>query len=120
MEAYRGLAILTTNLRNAIDAAFLRRLRFVVAFPFPDAAQRAAIWRRVFPAQTPTDGLDAGCPRPPQRWRAARSATSRSHAAFLAAEADAPVRMAHVRQAARDVYAQLEKPLTDRELAGWS
>ena len=49
MEAYRGLAILTTNMKSALDPAFLRRLRFVVQFPFPDAAQRAEIWRRVFP-----------------------------------------------------------------------
>ena len=41
MEAYRGLAILTTNLKSALDPAFLRRLRFVVEFPFPDAEQRA-------------------------------------------------------------------------------
>ena len=40
MESYRGLAILTTNLRSNVDHAFLRRLRFVVQFPFPDAAQR--------------------------------------------------------------------------------
>src|SRR5204862_5706096 len=46
MEAYRGLAVLTTNLKNSLDTAFLRRLRFVVTFPFPDPAQRAAIWRR--------------------------------------------------------------------------
>ena len=42
MEAYRGLAILTTNLKTALDTAFLRRLRFVVQFPFPDAAQRGS------------------------------------------------------------------------------
>ena len=58
VEAYRGLAILTTNLKSAIDSAFLRRLRFVVQFPFPDVAQRAEIWRRVFPKETPTEGLD--------------------------------------------------------------
>ena len=50
MEAYRGLAILATNMKSALDPAFLRRIRFVVQFPFPDAAQRAEIWRRVFPA----------------------------------------------------------------------
>jgi ATPase family associated with various cellular activities (AAA)/Winged helix domain, variant len=58
MESYRGLAILTTNMKNALDASFLRRLRFVVQFPFPDAAMRAEIWRRVIPAETPVDGLD--------------------------------------------------------------
>ncbi len=54
MEAYRGLAILTTNLKGALDPAFQRRLRFVVHFPFPDAPQREAIWRGIFPAATPT------------------------------------------------------------------
>src|SRR5689334_24301841 len=37
MEAYRGLAILTTNLKSALDSSFQRRLRFIVNFPFPDA-----------------------------------------------------------------------------------
>ena len=59
MEAYRGLAILATNLKDALDPAFLRRLRFVVQFPFPDQAHRAEIWRRIFPAQTPTERLEA-------------------------------------------------------------
>src|SRR5690606_18851712 len=53
MEAYRGLAILTTNQKTALDVAFLRRIRFIVQFPFPDAGQRAGIWSRVFPAETP-------------------------------------------------------------------
>ena len=35
MEAYRGLAILATNMKSALDTAFLRRLRFIVRFPFP-------------------------------------------------------------------------------------
>ena len=58
MEAYRGLAILTTNMKQALDPAFLRRIRFIVQFPFPDAPQRSEIWRRIFPAHTPTEGLD--------------------------------------------------------------
>ena len=53
MEAYRGLAVLATNLKNSVDTAFLRRIRFVVNFPFPDAPQRAEIWRRAFPGEDP-------------------------------------------------------------------
>ncbi len=53
IESYRGLAILTTNLKSSLDNAFLRRLRFVVNFPFPDEAARAALWRRQFPRQAP-------------------------------------------------------------------
>src|SRR5256885_3026585 len=58
MEAYRGLAVLTTNLKGAVDNAFMRRLRFIVQFPFPDALHRAEIWKRIFPRQTPTQDLN--------------------------------------------------------------
>ena len=58
MEAYQGLAILTTNLRSPLDPSFQRRLRFTINFPFPDAAQREAIWRSAFPQATPTRALD--------------------------------------------------------------
>ena len=43
MEAYSGLAILTTNTKEALDAAFLCRIRFVVEFPFPDAVNGAVV-----------------------------------------------------------------------------
>ncbi|HME31291.1 MAG TPA: ATP-binding protein [Terriglobales bacterium] len=119
MEAYRGLAILTTNRKDALDQAFLRRIRFVVEFPFPEAAQRAEIWRRVFPRQTPTEGLRID--------RLARLTAAGGHihniaigAAFLAADAGEPVRMSHLLAAARSEFAKLERPLTDSEVAGWA
>jgi hypothetical protein len=118
MEAYRGLAILTTNMRGALDTAFLRRIRFIVQFPFPDAVQRASIWENIFPASTPTENLDMN--------KLARLNVAGGnirnialHAAFLAAHADEPVRMVHLLQAARSEYAKLEKPLTDSEIGGW-
>jgi ATP-dependent 26S proteasome regulatory subunit len=118
METYRGLAVLTTNQRSALDPAFVRRLRFIVEFPFPDAAMRAEIWRRVFPAATPTAGVDA---RKLARLNVA-GGNIRSialNAAFLAADADEPVGMAHLVRAARTEYAKLEKPLTESETVDW-
>jgi SpoVK/Ycf46/Vps4 family AAA+-type ATPase len=118
MESYRGLAILTTNQKNALDPAFLRRLRFVVQFPFPDPEQRAEIWRRVFPAATPASGLDAVLLG---RLNVA-GGNIRSialNAAFLAADASESVAMAHLLRAARSEYAKLEKPLGDSEIRGW-
>lgn len=119
MEAYRGLAILTTNLKSAVDSAFLRRLRFVIEFPFPDATHRAEIWRRIFPAETPTKDLDVA--------RLARLSIPGGnirnialHAAFLAADAGSDVTMVHLARAARSEYAKLEKPLTEAEIGGWS
>src|SRR5204863_5398739 len=53
LEAYNGLAILATNLKSALDTAFLRRLRFVVNFPFPGISERKLMWQKVFPTDTP-------------------------------------------------------------------
>jgi hypothetical protein len=58
LESYRGLAILASNMKSALDPAFLRRLRFVVNFPFPASAERKAIWERAFPPGAPTASLD--------------------------------------------------------------
>jgi ATP-dependent 26S proteasome regulatory subunit len=112
------LAILTTNMKEALDVAFLRRLRFIIQFPFPDASQREEIWRSVFPAATPTEGLDA-------RKLAQLNITGGSvrnialNAAFIAADRNEPVRMTHLLRAAQNEYNKLEKPLTESEIRGW-
>ncbi len=117
MESYRGLAILTTNLRSNVDRAFLRRLRFVLQFPFPGVAERAEIWRRTFPPAVPLDGIDAG--------RLARLTVSGGSirsialsAAFAAAEDGTAVTPSHVLRAARVEYAKAERTLTDSETDG--
>jgi SpoVK/Ycf46/Vps4 family AAA+-type ATPase len=119
MESYRGLAVLTTNMKSVLDTAFLRRLRFVVQFPFPDAEQRAHIWRRVFPDQTPTEGLDhAKLSRLSVAGGNIRNIAIQ--AAFLAAHAGEPVRMRHLLAAARAEYAKLEKTMADSECRDWT
>jgi hypothetical protein len=114
MEAYRGLAILATNRKAALDPAFLRRLRFLVHFPFPGPAERAAIWRRVFPAAVPRDELDYE--------RLARlNLTGGSihnvalNAAFLAAAAGSPVTMALLLDAARTELRKLDRPISEAD-----
>lgn len=51
MERFKGLAILATNRKKDLDEAFLRRLRYIVDFPLPDAAERRKIWQQVIPAE---------------------------------------------------------------------
>jgi hypothetical protein len=58
IEAFEGFTIVTTNLRHAIDPAFLRRFRFIVDFPMPSAHERLRIWQRAFPAAAPLDEVD--------------------------------------------------------------
>jgi hypothetical protein len=118
MEAYQGLAILTSNLKTNLDQAFLRRLRFIVPFPFPDEEARSQIWRRMFPAQTPTQGLDFA--RLGQLKVAGGNIYNIAlNTAFLAAQENQPVTMAHIEQAAQQDYLKLEKLLTLEELKGW-
>lgn len=118
MEEYRGLAILTTNMKEALDSAFLRRIRFIVQFPFPDLAAREEIWRRIFPSQTPTEGL-AMLKLARLNVAGGNIRNIALNAAFLAADANEPVRMNHLLRAARTEYAKIEKPLTDAETGGW-
>jgi len=119
MESYRGLAVLTTNQRAALDPAFLRRLRFVLQFPFPDAAQREAIWRGVFPAAMPRATIDyarlAKLPLPGGHIR-----NIALNAAFFAAAEDQAVTMAHLAQAAHLEAAKHERPLTEAQTRGWA
>ncbi len=108
-------------MKSALDTAFLRRIRFIVQFPFPDAAQRGEIWRRIFPASTPTEGLDITR----LAWLNITGGGGNIrnialNAAFLAADADEPVRMVHLLRATRGEYAKLEKSLTEAEIGGWA
>ncbi len=118
MESYPGMAILTTNLQSNLDPAFMRRLRFVTQFPMPDVPHRAEIWRRIFPANTPTEGLNAE--------RLAQLNTPGGNiriialnAAFIAADAAEPVQMKHILRATQTEYEKLGKSLTSVEIAGW-
>ena len=59
MEGYAGAVILATNYRRNIDDAFVRRLDFVIDFPFPEAEDRKRIWRLLLPEEAPlADDLD--------------------------------------------------------------
>jgi SpoVK/Ycf46/Vps4 family AAA+-type ATPase len=114
MESYGGLAVLATNMKSALDPAFMRRLRFIVNFEFPSAAERKTIWQKVFPSETPTSELDFD--------RLARlNATGADitnialNAAFIAASARTPVTMSLILEAARIEFRKLERPINEAD-----
>ena len=120
VDAFRGLAVLTTNRRSMLDPAFLRRIRFVVEFPFPDAAQRSAIWRRTLPE------IESAVHAPLDFDRLGRLSVAGGDirniamtAAVISAERSEPLGMAHLLRAARIECAKLEKGLSEAEVAGW-
>jgi len=118
LEAYSGLCILTTNMRDNIDDAFLRRLRFIVDFRFPNLAERRAIWMRIFPDAQPREQLDYD--KLAQLNLAGGSIRNIAlGAAFLAADRGCAVSMAEILQAAQLEYDKVGRQMTDAERAGW-
>ena len=115
IETYRGLAILASNVRTALDNAFTRRLRFIVEFPFPGIEQRREIWRKVFPDATPlADTLDY------DRLAQLNLTGGNIHnvalnAAFLAAEQGSAVTMPLLLHAARTEFQKLDRPLKESD-----
>ncbi len=114
MEAYRGLAILATNMKSALDQAFVRRLRFIVNFPFPAAPERRRIWEKVFPVETPKEGLDY------ERLGRFNLTGGSIHSialnsAFLAAGTGTSVTMKQVLEATRSEFRKLERSVNEAD-----
>ncbi|MCI0345580.1 MAG: ATP-binding protein, partial [Chloroflexi bacterium] len=118
MEDYGGLAILATNRRAALDPAFLRRLRFVIEFPFPGQDERRRIWERVFPPAAALDDVDNGS-LSRLEVTGGNIRTIAVNAAFLAAADARPIGMSHVMRAAAREYAKLSKPVSNAEFGTW-
>jgi len=118
IEAYRGLAILTSNLRANLDTAFLRRITFFVSFPFPDQTLRRSIWERIFPAAMPAENLDY-VKLSRLNLAGGNIRNIALNAAYIAADLDQPVRMEHLLTAARRECVKIDRPLTATETGGW-
>jgi len=53
LERFDGIVLLTTNLKENIDEAFLRRILFQIPFPFPDVEERTQLWDLLIPDEAP-------------------------------------------------------------------
>jgi len=119
MEEFEGLAILTTNVRQNLDTAFLRRLRFVIEFPRPDAQARESIWRQCLPEEShclSTDELRLLARKVELSGGHIRQVTLR--AAFAAAAGGSLIGMRHVTPAMNAELAKLGLPAVNLEPAG--
>lgn len=119
LERTPAPVVLTTNLKDALDPAFLRRLLIVIDFPFPAEAERAEIWRSVYPPRAPVaDDLD------PQRLARVTAtggtiANIARRGAYLAAGEPAAIGMGHLLEATRRELRKAGRDLTPEELSAW-
>jgi SpoVK/Ycf46/Vps4 family AAA+-type ATPase len=116
MEEYEGVTLLTTNLRQNLDEAFTRRIRFIVEFPFPEADYRLQIWRRIWPKQTPL-AADVDLEGMARQFKLAGGNIRNIAlaAAFLAAENSQCVTMKHLLQATKREFQKMGRLIGEEE-----
>jgi hypothetical protein len=114
MEAFGGLAILATNMKSALDAAFMRRLRFIVNFPVPTTVERRLIWEKAFPEEVPTEDIDFDR-LSRQNLTGGNIHSIALNASFLAAGAGTPVTMPVVLEAVRTELRKMERPINEAD-----
>lgn len=110
VEEYEGVIILSSNMSNNIDSAFLRRMQTSIDFPFPDEHNRLRIWRNIFPPETPL-AADIDFDFLARKFKIAGGNIKNVAlaAAFRAAENGGVVRMEHVILGMKREYQKLDK-----------
>ncbi|MBL8901340.1 MAG: ATP-binding protein [Planctomycetes bacterium] len=122
MEDFAGVTILATNLRRNLDDAFVRRIRFIVDFPAPDAMQRRKLWRRSLPSGAPLAG-DVDLEFLAQRFELTGGAISNAAlaAAIRARAAGArEIAMPHLVSAVRRELEKLGRRMDPEQLGCWT
>jgi AAA+ superfamily predicted ATPase len=108
MEEYEGIAILATNLRDHLDEAFVRRMQFIVEFPFPSEAYRRRIWEVTFPPEAPLDrDVDVGVLAREIKLAGGNIRNIALAAAFYAAADGGRIVLSHLQQAARREFQKM-------------
>ncbi len=108
MEEYEGVAILATNLGQNVDEAFLRRMHFIIDFPFPDQEHRRRIWQVVFPYEAPlADEVNFDLLAREIKLAGGNIKNIALAAAFYAAVDGQVIQMPHLWQAARREHQKL-------------
>jgi hypothetical protein len=118
MEEYEGIVILATNLRENMDDAFVRRIRFIVDFPFPTEADRQRIWETHFPTEAPrSPEIDCSCLARDFKVAGGTIKNIVLNAAFLAAADGGIISPHHLRQGTKREFEKTGKLWAGRDVS---
>lgn len=120
MEQYEGMIILATNLKNNIDNAFLRRIKYVISFHMPDAETRRQIWKSGFTEEIPTENIDIEFLGDNVELSGGYIKNIIINAAFNAAGEGSPVTMKHIIQSVENEYEKLGILISDGSFGKYS
>jgi SpoVK/Ycf46/Vps4 family AAA+-type ATPase len=116
VEEYEGVVILATNLRENMDDAFLRRIRFIVEFPFPDEACRLRLWRTHIPKEAPVrESIDYEYLSRELKIAGGSIKNIVVNSAFLAAEDGGVIGMEHLLSGAKREFEKIGKLWSERD-----
>lgn len=118
MDVFDGLVALTTNLRQNIDAAFLRRMDHVVEFGLPDRHQRLQLWEQHLPSGIRGEDVDLAHLASRYAVPGAMIRNASIAAAFLAAAQEEWVGQRHLVESVRREYAKAGKPFPGESSGG--
>ncbi|MES2141903.1 MAG: AAA family ATPase [Pseudomonadota bacterium] len=113
MENYRGVSLLTTNLKTNIDNAFLRRFRFVIEFYYPSETQRKILWNTLLTTDIPSEKI-AIEKLAKIDFNGASIRNVLLNGAFFAAETETKqLTMQHLKKAIEQEFIKLERPISE-------
>lgn len=116
MEEHEGVVILSSNLKNNIDTAFMRRMFAVLEFPFPDEVHRRKIWISAIPAQVPIEkDLDLDFLARNFRLSGGNIKNVVLRAAFLSVSGNGVLSMENLVKAIQREYQKINRPCTNED-----
>ncbi|UFH59990.1 ATP-binding protein [Sulfurovum mangrovi] len=119
IEEYDGIVVLASNFKENIDEAFLRRFRFIIDFPTPDAAHREEIWDKVLPETLLTEPMDFSALANHFKLSGANIRNVALYAAFNAAEDQSKITKAHIVKALINEMEKTGSPFHEEEAAAF-
>ena len=116
MEAYEGIILLCTNMKDNMDDAFKRRIKFMINFSMPSAEIREKLWHSILPAKTPREsGLDLDFFAQNFELTGSQIKDVLLNAAFMAAQQGTVLCNEHIKEALCMNYNRVGKTLTKND-----
>lgn len=121
MDEFDGIIVMTTNFKQNIDDAFMRRITYIIHFPSPDRDCRLELWKSVFPSEAPLDrGVDLHFLAENFEMTGAMIRSAALSAAFTAAAADRSISMADIIPAVKKQFAKFGKNISAPEFGPYA
>lgn len=121
MEEYDGVTVMSTNYLENIDAAFFRRISYVIHFPFPNEKSRKKIWKGMYPKEVPlSDDVDFDYLARQFELSGGNIKNIAVTSAFLAARNDKELKMKHILTALKYELTKQGKTLLKEDFGEFS